>query len=75
MTSAAGIAVSFFLAFQYGLSYAWQFSMGFLASGLLVVLIGLAIEKSSKGTFWVKDGGEGTTKRWLEFAPTEIGGS
>ncbi len=69
------LAISLFLAFQYGLSYAWQFSMGFLASGLLIVLIGLAIERSSKGTFWVKDGGEGSSKRWLEFTPMETGGS
>ena len=69
------VAISMFLGFQYGLSYAWQFSMGFLSAGLLVVLVGLAIEKTAKGTFWVKDGEEGTTKRWLEFAPLEIGGS
>lgn len=63
------IAISIYLAVDYGLAYAWLFSIGFLAAGLLIVLIGLMLEKSGKGIFWVKDPDEGADKRWLEFVP------
>ncbi len=63
------IGISFYLAFYEGLAYAWMFSIGFLAAGLLIVLIGLALEKSGKGTYWVKDPLESSGKRWLEFVP------
>lgn len=63
------IGISFYLAFYEGLAYAWMFSIGFLAAGLLIVLIGLALEKSGKGTYWVKDPLEPSEKRWLEFVP------
>jgi len=63
------LAVSIFLAIFYGLSYAWQFSIGFFAAGLLTPLLGFALEKGGKGTFWVKEPreDEGTGKRLLEF--------
>jgi len=65
------LAVSIFLAFFYSLSSAWQFSIGFFAAGLLTPLLGFAIEKGSKGMFWVKEPreDEGTGKRLLEFTP------
>lgn len=63
------VAISLFLAVDSGLAYAWLFSIGFLAAGLLIVLIGLMLEKSGKGIFWVKDPEEGADKRWLEFVP------
>ena len=63
------IGISFYLAYFEGLAYAWMFSIGFLATGLIIVLIGFALEKSGKGTFWVKDPLDGSDKRWLEFVP------
>ena len=63
------IGLSFYLAFYDGLAYAWRFSMGFLAAGLLIALIGFGLEKSGKGTYWVKDPLEASEKRWLEFVP------
>jgi hypothetical protein len=63
------IGISFFLAYDAGLAYAWLFSIGFLASGLLIVLVGFMMERSGKGMFWVKDPAEGSDKRWLEFVP------
>jgi hypothetical protein len=67
------IGASFYLAWLYGLAYAWMFSIGFLAAALLVVALGFLIEKSGKGTFWVKDPVDGSDKRWLEFVPTTEG--
>jgi hypothetical protein len=67
------IGISFYLAFYEGLAYAWMFSIGFLAAGLLIVLIGLALEKSGKGTYWVKDPLKPSEKRWLEFIPVAEG--
>jgi hypothetical protein len=64
------IGISFYLAFTQGLAYTWLFSIGFLGAGLLIVGIGFMLEKSGKGTFWVKDPMEGSDKRWLEFVPT-----
>jgi hypothetical protein len=64
------IGGSFYLAWVYGLAFAWQFSIGFLGAGLLVVLMGFLIEKTSKGTFWIKDPANGSEKRWLEFVPS-----
>ncbi len=65
------LVVSIYLAFFYGLAYAWQFSIGFFGAGLFVPLIGLGIEKMAKGTFWVKEPQteDGTGTRWLEFVP------
>ncbi len=63
------IGISFYLAYFEGLAYAWMFSIGFLATGLIIVLIGFALEKSGKGTYWVKDPLDGSDKRWLEFVP------
>jgi hypothetical protein len=63
------IGISFYLAYFEGLAYAWMFSIGFLATGLIIVLIGFALEKSGKGTFWVKDPLDGSDKRWLEYVP------
>ena len=63
------IGISFYLAYFEGLAYAWMFSIGFLATGLVIVLIGFALEKSGKGTYWVKDPLDGSDKRWLEFVP------
>jgi len=67
------IGVSFYLAFTDGLAYAWMFSIGFLAAGLLIVGIGFLLEKSGKGMFWVRDPVEGSEKRWLEFVPVVQG--
>ena len=65
------LTVSIFLALFYSLSSAWQFSIGFFAAGLLTPILGFAIEKGSKGMFWVKEPreDEGTGKRLLEFTP------
>lgn len=63
------IGISFYLAYFEGLAYAWMFSIGFLATGLIIVLIGFLLEKSGKGTYWVKDPLDGSDKRWLEFVP------
>jgi hypothetical protein len=63
------IGISFYLAFTQGLAYTWLFSIGFLGAGLLIVGIGFMLEKSGKGTYWVKDPAEGSDKRWLEFVP------
>jgi hypothetical protein len=63
------IGISFYLAYTNGLAYAWMFSIGFLAAGLLIVGIGFLLEKSGKGMYWVKDPVEGSDKRWLEFVP------
>ncbi|UCC93285.1 MAG: hypothetical protein JSW25_01020 [Thermoplasmata archaeon] len=63
------IGISIYLALTFGLAYAWLFSIGFLAAGLLIVAIGFALERSGKGVFWVKDPVEGSDKRWLEFVP------
>lgn len=63
------IGISFYLAYTDGLAYAWLFSIGFLASGLLVVLIGYLMERSGNGMFWIRDPAEGSDKRWLEFVP------
>jgi hypothetical protein len=63
------IGISFYLAYFEGLAYAWMFSIGFLATGLIIVAIGFALEKSGKGTFWVKDPMDGSDKRWLEYVP------
>ncbi len=63
------IGISFYLAYYEGLAYAWMFSIGFLATGLIIVLIGFALEKSGKGTYWVKDPMDNSDKRWLEFIP------
>jgi hypothetical protein len=67
----AFLAVSMYLAFFFGLAYAWQFSIGFFGAGLFVPLIGIGIEKMAKGTFWVKEPQteDGTGTRWLEFVP------
>ncbi len=67
------IAISFYLAITLGLAYAWLFSIGFLGAGLIIVGIGYMLEKSGKGTFWVKDPAEGSDKRWLEFVPVVEG--
>jgi hypothetical protein len=69
------LAVSIFLAFFYSLASAWQFSIGFFAAGLLTPLLGFALEKMGRGTFWVKEPreDEGTGKRLLEFTPA-VGG-
>jgi len=69
------LAVSIFLAFFYSLSAAWQFSIGFFAAGLLTPLLGFALEKGGRGTFWVKEPGEDESagKRLLEFTPS-VGG-
>ncbi len=66
------VVVSVALAFLYGLAYAWQFSIGYFAAGLLTPLLGFAIERGSKGTFWVKEPTErdSSHKRFLEFIPT-----
>lgn len=67
------IGISFYLAITAGLTYAWLFSIGFLAAGLLIVGIGFMLEKSGKGMFWVRDPVEGSDKRWLEFVPVVQG--
>jgi hypothetical protein len=67
------IGISFYLALTFGLAYAWLFSIGFLAAGLLIVAIGFMLEKSGKGMFWVKDPVEGSDKRWLEYVPVTEG--
>jgi len=67
------IGISFYLAMTFGLAYAWMFSIGFLAAGLLIVAIGFMLEKSGKGMFWVIDPVEGSDKRWLEFVPITEG--
>jgi len=67
------IGISFYLAITTGLTYAWLFSIGFLAAGLLIVGIGFMLEKSGNGMFWVRDPEEGSDKRWLEFVPVAKG--
>jgi hypothetical protein len=67
------IGISSYLAITAGLTYAWLFSIGFLAAGLLIVGIGFMLEKSGKGMFWVKDPVEGSDKRWLEYVPVSQG--
>jgi hypothetical protein len=67
------IGISIYLALTFGLAYAWMFSIGFLAAGLLIVAIGFMLEKSGKGMFWVRDPVEGSDKRWLEFVPVAQG--
>jgi hypothetical protein len=66
------VVVSVALAFLYGLAYAWQFSIGYFAAGLLTPLVGYALEKGSRGTFWVKEPTErdSSRRRYLEFVPT-----
>jgi uncharacterized membrane protein YhaH (DUF805 family) len=68
------LAGSLYLGWVYGLAYAWQFSIGFLGAGLLVVVFGFLIEKSAKGTFWIKDPTDKSDKRWLEFIPQSAEG-
>ena len=68
------IGSSFYLAWTQGLAYAWQFSIGFLGAGLLVVLFGFLLEKNSKGTFWIKEPMDKSDKRWLEFIPISAEG-
>lgn len=67
------LVISFYVAFTEGLAYAWLFSIGFLGAGLLVALIGFALEKSGKGVYWVKDPTDASDKRWLEFVPAGQG--
>jgi hypothetical protein len=68
------VGASFYLAWTQGLSYAWQFSIGFLGAGLLVVAFGFLLEKNAKGTFWVKEPSDQSDKRWLEFIPISAEG-
>ena len=68
------IAFSFYLGWTQGLSYAWQFSIGFLGAGLLVVALGFLLEKNAKGTFWIKEPTDKSDKRWLEFIPQSAEG-
>jgi len=68
------IAVSVYLAAFEGLAYAWLFSIGFMGAGLIVPVVGIAIERLAKGTFWVTDPTSDTSvaKRFLEFVPTAV---
>jgi len=65
------IAVSVYLAAFKGLAFAWLFSIGFMGAGLIVPVAGMAIERLSKGRFWVTDptSDSSVARRFLEFVP------
>lgn len=66
------IAVSVYLAAFKGLAFAWLFSIGFMGAGLIVPVVGMAIERLSKGRFWVTDptSDSSVARRFLEFVPS-----